>query len=80
MSTDIVCRELLELISGYLDGALPPETAAAIEAHLAGCDGCTLVLEEFRRTIAITGMLREEQITPAQRELLLRTFRDWRAS
>jgi anti-sigma factor RsiW len=77
MSTDIACRELLELISGYLDGALPADTAGAIEAHLAGCDGCTAVLDEFRRTIALTGHLEEEQVTPPQRDLLLQAFRGW---
>jgi len=79
MTTSIACRELLELISGYLDRALPAETAAAIEEHLADCDGCTSVLDEFRRTIALTGQLREEQVTQAQRDLLLQTFRDWRS-
>jgi len=77
MTNSIVCQELLELISGYLDGALPADTAAAIEAHLALCDGCTTVLEEFRRTIALTGQLREQQVAPADRDLLLATFRDW---
>jgi anti-sigma factor RsiW len=79
MTTSIACQELLELISGYLDGALPRDTTAAIEAHLAACDDCTTVLEEFRRTIALTGQLREEQLVPADRELLLATFRDWAA-
>jgi anti-sigma factor RsiW len=77
MTTSIACQELLELLSGYLDDALPAATAAAIDAHLEGCDGCTAVLEEFRTTIALTGQLREEQVTPDQRDLLLRTFRDW---
>jgi anti-sigma factor RsiW len=77
MSADIVCREVLELLSSYLDGALPADTTAAVEAHLALCDGCTSVLEEFRRTIALTGQLHEEHVTPSQRDLLLRTFRDW---
>ena len=77
MSTQIVCRDLLELISGYLDDALPHDVHAAVAAHLAGCDGCTTVLEEFRSTIEMTGMLTEEQITPGQRDTLLAAFRDW---
>jgi anti-sigma factor RsiW len=77
VSTQIVCRDLLELISGYLDDALPGDVQAAVEAHLAGCDGCTAVLEEFRTTIAMTGMLTEEQVTPAQRDTLLAAFRGW---
>jgi len=36
-----------------------------------------MVLEEFRQTIAMTGMLTEDQVTPAQRETLLAAFRGW---
>ena len=73
------CRELVELLSAYLDGELPPGEAARVEAHVAGCDGCAMVLDEFRDTIRLTGMLTEEQVTPAQRETLLGAFRDWTA-
>ena len=77
MTTSIMCRDVVELISDYLDGALPPKTAEAVEAHLAGCDGCTRVLDEFRRTIAMMGELRDEYVSHEQRALLLQTFRDW---
>ena len=80
MSTDLVCRQVVELISDYLDGGLPADVRAAVEAHLAGCDGCTMVLEEFRRTIAMTGMLTEDDVTPAQRDILLAAFRGWAAA
>jgi len=77
VTNQIVCRDLLELISGYLDDALPADVHAAIEHHLSRCDGCTTVLEEFRTTIAMTGMLTEEQITEAQRDTMLTAFRGW---
>jgi anti-sigma factor RsiW len=77
VSRDLVCREVVELLNGYLDQALAADVLAAVEAHLAGCDGCTMVLEEFRQTIAMTGMLTEDQVTPAQRETLLAAFRGW---
>jgi anti-sigma factor RsiW len=77
MSQEVVCREVMELITGYLDDALPADTREAVEAHLSLCDGCTTVLEEFRRTIALTGMLTEEQLTPVQRTTLLDAFRGW---
>ena len=80
MSRDLVCREVVELLNGYLDDALPADVRAAVEAHLAGCDGCTLVLDEFRQTIAMTGMVTEEQVTPGQRDILLAAFRGWALS
>jgi anti-sigma factor RsiW len=67
----------VELINGYLDGNLPSDVRTAVETHLGGCDGCTLVLEEFRQTVAMTGMLTEEQVTPDQRDTLLAAFRGW---
>ena len=45
MTTAIACRDLVELITAYLDGALPPAMTASIDAHLVGCDGCTRALE-----------------------------------
>jgi anti-sigma factor RsiW len=77
VSEQIVCREVMELIAGYLDGSLPADTREAVEAHLSRCDGCSTVLEEFRRTIELTGMLTEEQLTSVQRTTLLDAFRGW---
>ncbi len=80
MSAEISCKQLLELISGYLDDALPGDVRSLVEAHLAGCDGCAMVLDEFRTTIALSGQLTEDELTPAQRETLLDAFRDWAGS
>jgi anti-sigma factor RsiW len=72
-----MCRDVVELITAYLDDELPADLRAAVEAHLSGCDGCTMVLDEFRRTIELTGRLRDEDVSPEQRETLRRAFRDW---
>ncbi len=77
MSEQVVCRDVVELITAYLEGSLPADTRAAVEEHLSGCDGCTMVLAEFRRTIELTGMLTDEQVTPQQRATLLDAFRGW---
>jgi hypothetical protein len=50
-----------------------------VETHLAGCDGCTMVLEEFRETIRLSGGLTVEQVDETQRRTLLEAFRDWTA-
>ena len=49
----LVCREFVELVTDYLDGALPPEQRERFEAHLAECEGCTGYLEDMR-SIATT--------------------------
>ena len=74
------CQELVELVTDYLEGSMPAEQRARFDEHIAGCDGCTTYLEQFRITIRLTGMLDEEQIAPDIRETLLGVFRDWRTS
>jgi anti-sigma factor RsiW len=78
VSGDLTCRELVELVTAYLEGDLGPAEVARVEAHVAECDGCDMVLDEFRDTIRLTGMLTEDEVTPAQRDTLLEAFRDWR--
>ena len=78
VDADISCREVVELLSAFIDGELPLPLRARVETHLAGCDGCTMVLEELRQTIRLTGELSEDRLTDAQRATLLAAFRGWR--
>jgi anti-sigma factor RsiW len=50
--TTIHCRELVELVTAYLDGALPPRQREDIDSHLSRCDGCTTYVRQFQDTIA----------------------------
>ena len=45
------CEGLLESLSAYIDGELPPDLCAELEKHLAGCNDCTVVLNTTKRTI-----------------------------
>ena len=47
----LACQELVELVAAYLDKVLPPGQRAAMDEHLAGCDGCTGYLEQIRLTL-----------------------------
>jgi anti-sigma factor RsiW len=76
MTEPTTCRDVVELLSDYLDGALPPGEAAHVRAHLDGCVGCGTALAQLRETVARTGTLTEDAIGAAQRELLLSAFRD----
>lgn len=71
------CKSLVELVTDYLDGALPEEDRVSLEAHLAECDGCTTYLEQIRTTIRLTGELSEERIPAEARTALLRVYRRW---
>jgi anti-sigma factor RsiW len=76
-SRPMTCREVIDLLTDYVEDALPEQERRRVEAHLASCDGCTTYLEQVRETIRLTGMLTEEQIPDAERGRLLDAFRDW---
>lgn len=76
----LICREVIELLTDYVEDALPAKERRRVEAHLATCDGCTTYLEQVRKTIRLTGMLTEEQIPEEEKRRLLAAFRDWTRS
>jgi anti-sigma factor RsiW len=70
------CQELVELVTDYLEDALPLAERARFEAHVAACPGCELHLEQLRTTIAVTGASRDLEARP-EINWLLEAFRDW---
>ncbi len=76
---NVVCREAVELVSDYLDGALPPASAKRLEAHLADCPGCTEYLRQVRDTVALLGSVEPEDLAPETRAGLLQLYRDFQA-
>jgi anti-sigma factor RsiW len=78
IAEQLSCQELVELVTDYLDGVLPPADRARFDAHIADCDGCRAYLEQIRATIALTGTLAPEQLAPEAEAALLEAFRDWK--
>ncbi len=72
------CREVVELMTEYLEGTLSPEDTARFEEHIRGCDGCTAYLEQMRKTRLLTRRLAEEPIPAALQDELVAAFRSWR--
>jgi anti-sigma factor RsiW len=77
---DLSCREVVELVTDWLEGALPAAEQARVELHLAVCEGCVTYVEQMRATVRIAGRLAEEELEPALRDELVAAFRGWRAS
>ena len=75
---ELTCMELTELVTAYLEGALPPAERARFEEHLAVCPGCSAYLDQMRKTIRLAGMLKEDDIAPEARDQLLQAFRSWK--
>jgi anti-sigma factor RsiW len=76
---DLTCRELVQLITDYLEGGLSRRERRRFERHLRGCDGCTTYVEQVRETVRLAGVLGEGDLSPEVRDELLTAFRDWRA-
>jgi anti-sigma factor RsiW len=74
------CQDFAEMVTDYLEGTLPPDDRARVEAHLADCDYCVEYLAQFRQTILMLSQLDEEPIVPTARERLMAEFRAWKRS
>jgi anti-sigma factor RsiW len=74
---ELSCREVVEMVTDYLEDALPPEVRLWVELHLATCAGCGAYLDQMRETVRLLGTLSEEPLEPAVRVELVQAFRDW---
>jgi anti-sigma factor RsiW len=75
----MTCRQMVELVTDYLEGRLPAAERERFEAHLARCDGCQAYVDQMRALIAELGETPEVALSPALEGDLLAAFRDWRA-
>jgi anti-sigma factor RsiW len=75
---DLVCQQAVELVTDYLEGALPGSSRRRFEKHLAGCPHCTEYLAQMRATIRLAGRVEPEDLTPQMREDLTDLYRRWR--
>lgn len=74
---ELTCKELVEIVSDYLEGALSEGDRERFDAHLADCEGCRRYLDQMRVTIRVVGTLSEEDLDPGARDQLLEVFRAW---
>jgi anti-sigma factor RsiW len=71
------CRELVELVSDYLEDRLTPLDRSRFAAHLAACEPCRTYLDQFRQTVRALGRLPAESLSPDAKNALLAAFRGW---
>ena len=48
-----LCAQLQSQLPDYLDGEARAEICRAIEAHLADCDDCRVVVDTMKKTISL---------------------------
>jgi anti-sigma factor RsiW len=78
-SRDLVCREAVELVTDYLEGALAPNDRARLEAHLSGCPHCSEYLAQMRRTLDVLGQIEPEALDPQVQDELVALYRRWQS-
>jgi anti-sigma factor RsiW len=74
----MTCKELVELVTDYLEGRLPPAEVRRFDEHLELCPGCVTYVEQIRATVAVSGRLAEEDMPEGAADALLAEFRDWK--
>jgi len=76
---EITCKELVEVVTDYLEGRMPADRRLLFEEHVAFCSWCRTYLDQMRETIRLTGTLTEDDLSPETRDALLEAFRNWNA-
>ena len=74
---DIACRDLVEIVTDYLEGLLDEGTAARVATHLEQCPGCEEYIEQMRTTIRLVGRVPVETISPEVKLGLMNAFLDF---
>ena len=68
------CREVVKLLSDYIDGECTPETNTSIKAHLADCPNCIAFVNTLQKSIVMTKALAYEDIPKDLRTRLHRVL------
>jgi anti-sigma factor RsiW len=76
---DLVCQQVVELVTDYLEGALPRAERRRFERHLPACPHCTEYLAQMRVTIALAGRITPADLTPQMRAEFTELYRRWQA-
>lgn len=82
--SELLCKDVVEVVTDYLGDGLTPVEHARIEQHLLVCPPCANHVSQVRTTIALVGELRfeskaEAEPAPSPDPKLLELFRRWRA-
>ena len=77
-TSPLVCRDVVELVTDYLEGVLAPPLRAAVAEHLRGCDGCSTYVGQLRATAGTLGSA-PPPLDPEFCARLVAAFRGWSA-
>lgn len=75
----LVCQEVVELVTDYLEGSMPPRERARFESHIADCPNCRRYLAQMRTTLDVLGRIEAEAVAPEAMDEMLELYRRWQA-
>lgn len=78
LNTDLNCRDVVELVTDFLEGRMSGEDRGRFEEHLNACSGCRAYLDQMRMTVQMLGKLDESALPEHVQEALVRAFRTWK--
>jgi len=58
IADEITCRQFVELLTDYFEGALADPTLTHVEEHLVMCDWCVTYAQQMDETISALKTLR----------------------
>ena len=80
LTRDLTCQQAVELVTDYLENALPRRRRRRLEKHLRGCANCATYLEQIRTAIQLSGQVDVDRLDPATREGLIDLYRKYRST
>jgi predicted anti-sigma-YlaC factor YlaD len=78
-TSDLSCREFVELVTDFDERALPAAQRIRFEQHLVVCSACTSYYEQMRATVRIARSIDLDEFGPESRQALLATIEGWLA-
>jgi anti-sigma factor RsiW len=79
VTSPLACRDVVELVTDYLEGVLPPRLHVAVEEHLRGCDDCSTYVSQLRATVSALASTPPQPLDPEFCARLVAAFRGWSA-
>jgi predicted anti-sigma-YlaC factor YlaD len=72
---ELMCQEVVELVTEYLSHTMSPEDQVRLEQHLLACPPCTAYLAQVRTTTRLVRELGQDGVAASVDEDLLTQYR-----
>lgn len=71
------CQDVVELVTSYLDNAMPTTERLEFERHVAICPPCRAYVSQIRKVVKSAGALHEDELPEHVRASLVAAFKNW---